>query len=252
MDLELSGKVAVVTGASKGIGLAVTKALVGRGRAGGRGRARRPTASTGIERRDRGRRSTSPPRRARRSWSPRALEEHGRRRRAGQQRRRGAAPHARASSAPSDEEFEWAMQMNFFSALRATRAALAPHGRGRAAARSSTSPRSTPSSSPTPGRSTTAPPRPRCVNLTKSLSQEFGAEGHPRQLRLARPGRPPTCGSASTASPRPSPRPRASTPTPRARAVVAGIGGFATGRFTTPEEVADARRLPGLASAAPT
>ena len=27
MDLELSGKVAVVTGASKGIGLAVTRAL---------------------------------------------------------------------------------------------------------------------------------------------------------------------------------------------------------------------------------
>jgi NAD(P)-dependent dehydrogenase (short-subunit alcohol dehydrogenase family) len=33
MDLELHGKVAAVTGASKGIGLAVTQALVEKGRA---------------------------------------------------------------------------------------------------------------------------------------------------------------------------------------------------------------------------
>ena len=31
MDLELAGKIAVVTGASKGIGLAVTRALVAEG-----------------------------------------------------------------------------------------------------------------------------------------------------------------------------------------------------------------------------
>ena len=88
----------------------------------------------------------------------------------------------------SDEEFEWAMQMNFFTALRATRAALPAHGRAGRRARSSTSRRSTRSSSPTPARSTTAPPRPRCVNLSKSLAQEFGPQRHPRQLRLARPG----------------------------------------------------------------
>lgn len=40
----------------------------------------------------------------------------------------------------SDDEFEWAMQMNFFTALRATRAAMVPMVE-RAPAGSSTSPR---------------------------------------------------------------------------------------------------------------
>ena len=43
--------------------------------------------------------------------------------------------------ATSDEEFEWAMQMNFFIALRATRAALRAMVERRARERSSTSPR---------------------------------------------------------------------------------------------------------------
>jgi NAD(P)-dependent dehydrogenase (short-subunit alcohol dehydrogenase family) len=52
----------------------------------------------------------------------------------------------------SDEEFEWAMQMNFFSALRATRAALAVMVEQGTGAIVNVSP---------PGRSTTKPPRPR-------------------------------------------------------------------------------------------
>ena len=64
------------------------------------------------------------------------------------------------------------------------------------------------------------------------------AARHPRQLRLARAGRAPTSGWASTVWPRPWRRPRGvDVDTARAN-VVASIGGFATGRFTTPEEVA--------------
>ena len=61
----------------------------------------------------------------------------------------------------SDEEFEWAMQMNFFTALRATRAALAPHGRaGRRRDRERRlGQRLLPARRRR--RSTTAPPRPR-------------------------------------------------------------------------------------------
>ena len=64
------------------------------------------------------------------------------------------------------------------------------------------------------------------------------AEGHPRELHLPRSGRAPTCGWARAASPTPSRGPRGSTPTRRASRSSASIGGFATGRFTTPEEVA--------------
>ena len=68
MDLERTGRVAVVTGASKGIASAITKML----------------AEEGVR-------------------------------------------------ASSDDDFEWAMRVNFFSALRATRAALGhkvEHGSG--------------------------------------------------------------------------------------------------------------------------
>ena len=64
------------------------------------------------------------------------------------------------------------------------------------------------------------------------------AEGHPRQLRLPRPGRAPTCGSATTASPTPSARPPGvDADTARATSWRASAAS-PTGRFTTPEEVA--------------
>src|SRR5207302_1257421 len=75
------------------------------------------------------------------------------------------------------------------------------------------------------------------VNLTKALSQEFGPRGI--RINAVSPGPVSTDlwlgenGVAHTVA-----RATGVDPdTARAR-IVAGIGGFATGRFTTPEEVA--------------
>ena len=75
------------------------------------------------------------------------------------------------------------------------------------------------------------------VNLTKTLSQEFGPTRHPRQRGL--PGPVATDlwlgehGVAETVAKATGVDAETARET-----IVAGIGGFATGRFTTPEEVA--------------
>ena len=75
------------------------------------------------------------------------------------------------------------------------------------------------------------------VNLTKSLSQEFGARGI--HINAVSPGPVSTDlwlgkgGVADTVA-----RATGVDPETARKNVVASIGGFATGRFTTPEEVA--------------
>jgi NAD(P)-dependent dehydrogenase (short-subunit alcohol dehydrogenase family) len=139
--------------------------------------------------------------------------------------------------ATSDEEFEWAMQMNFFSALRATRAAVTqmvkqPEGGAIVNIASVNA-----FFQPDGGTIDYGAAKAALLNLTKSLSQELG----PRRIRVnaISPGPVSTDlwlgegGVAQTVA-------KASgidADTARAR-VIAGIGGLATGRFTTPEEVA--------------
>ena len=123
MDLRLTDKVAVVTGASKGIGLAVTQALVQEGAYVVAG-ARDTKSLEGLDRVtpvavD----LTSPEGPAQLVQT--AIAKHGRIdvlvNNVGAVR-----PRLDGFLATSDEDFEWAMQMNFFTTLRATRAALGP------------------------------------------------------------------------------------------------------------------------------
>jgi NAD(P)-dependent dehydrogenase (short-subunit alcohol dehydrogenase family) len=234
MDLELSGKVAVVTAASKGIGLAIARALAGENaRVVAGARTTGPleqlpgVTAVAVD-------LTTPdgPRRL----VERAIADHGRVdilvNNMGGVRLRLAG-----FLATSDEEFEWAMQMNFFSALRATRAAVTqmvkqPEGGAIVNIASVNA-----FFQPDGGTIDYGAAKAALLNLTKSLSQELG----PRRIRVnaISPGPVSTDlwlgegGVAQTVA-------KASgvdADTARAR-VIAGIGGLATGRFTTPEEVA--------------
>src|SRR5213596_2667600 len=112
MDLELDGKVAVVTGASKGIGLAVTRALVHEGAkvvAGARGTSGLEeldgVTAVALDLADPG----GPAR-----LVDAALEEHGRVdvlvNNVG-----GVRLRLEGFLATNDEDFEWSMQLNFFT-----------------------------------------------------------------------------------------------------------------------------------------
>jgi NAD(P)-dependent dehydrogenase (short-subunit alcohol dehydrogenase family) len=136
----------------------------------------------------------------------------------------------------SDDEFEWAMQMNFFSALRATRAALVPmvsQGAGAIVNIASVNAFFQPDA----GTIDYGAAKAALVNLTKTLAQEFGPRGI--HINAVSPGPVSTDlwlgqgGVADTVAKATG----VDAETAR-KNVVASIGGFATGRFTTPEEVA--------------
>ena len=136
----------------------------------------------------------------------------------------------------SDEDFEWALQLNFFIALRATRAALAhmvDRGGGAIVNVASVNAFYHPDGAVIDYGAAKA----ALVNLTKALSQEFGPQGV--RVNAVSPGPVETDlwlgehGVAETVA--------AATGVDAATAresIVAGMGGIPSGRFTTPDEVA--------------
>jgi NAD(P)-dependent dehydrogenase (short-subunit alcohol dehydrogenase family) len=233
MDLKLANKIAVVTGASKGIGLAVTRALVEEGAqvvAGARG-TQGLDGLAGVTAVAVDLASADGPARL----VQRAIDDHGR---VDVLVNNVGAVRLRLEGflAVSDAEFEWAMQMNFFAALRATRAAVTQMMKQKAGAIVSVASVNA-FFQPDGGTIDYGAAKAALVNLTKSLSQELGPHGI--RINAVSPGPVSTdlwlgkSGVAETVA-------KASgvdADTARAR-IIASIGGFATGRFTTPEEVA--------------
>jgi NAD(P)-dependent dehydrogenase (short-subunit alcohol dehydrogenase family) len=233
MDLKLTDKVAVVTGASKGIGLAIARALSAEGAYVIAG-ARSVEGLRGIDR-------VAPV--ALDLASPegpaqlvkRALDEH---RRIDVLVNNVGAVRLRLEGflGTSDEEFEWAMQMNFFTALRATRAALSHMVQQRAGSIVNIASVNA-FFQPDAGTIDYGAAKAALVNLTKSLSQEFGPRGI--RINAISPGPVGTDlwlgkgGVAETVAKATG----VDAETAR-KNVVASIGGIPTGRFTTPEEVA--------------
>ena len=233
MDLELKGKVAVVTGASKGIGLAITRALVDEGARVVAG-ARTVDSLAKID----GVIAlavdlASPEGPAR--LVQRAIDEYGR---VDVLVNNVGAVRLRLQGflGTSDEEFEWSMKMNFFSALRATRAAVTAmlkQGGGAIVNVASVNAFFQPDS----GTIDYGAAKAALVNLTKALSQELG----PRGIRIndVSPGPVSTDlwlgkdGVAQTVA-----KATGVDPDTARKNVIASIGGIPTGRLSTPEEVA--------------
>jgi NAD(P)-dependent dehydrogenase (short-subunit alcohol dehydrogenase family) len=233
MNLNLEGRVAVVTGASKGIGLAVTRALVeekARVVAG----ARTTSALAGLA-------GVTPM--AIDLGTPdgpgklaqRALELHGRIdilvNNVG-----GVRLRLEGFLGTSDAEFEWAFKMNFFAALRAIRATLPwmlRQGQGTIVNIASVNAFFQPDAATIDYGAAKA----ALVNLTKSLSQELGPKGI--RINDVSPGPVATDlwlgkgGVADTVA-----RATGVDAETARKNVVASIGGIPTGRFTSPEEVA--------------
>jgi NAD(P)-dependent dehydrogenase (short-subunit alcohol dehydrogenase family) len=233
MDLELEGKVAVVTGAGKGIGLAITRALAGEG-ARVVAASRNTEALDGLERVTGVALDLSAPE-APAQLVARAIEEHGAldvlvNNVGGVKLRLGGFLSV------TDEDFATALQLNFFIALRATRAAVAhmlEHGGGTIVNVASVNAFFHPDGAVIDYGAAKAAQ----LNLAKALSQELGPQGI--RINSVSPGPVETelwlgeHGVAETVAA------AAGIDAATAREqIVAGMGGIPSGRFTRPEEVA--------------
>jgi NAD(P)-dependent dehydrogenase (short-subunit alcohol dehydrogenase family) len=233
MNLDLAGKVAVVTGAGKGIGMAVTRALAGEGALVVAGSKATATLDglTGVSAVAVDLATPDGPARL----IQHAIDEHGR---LDVLVNNVGAVHTRLEGffGTSDDDFAWAMEMNFFIALRASRAALAAmvaQGTGAIVNVASVNAFFQPDAATIDYGAAKA----ALVNLTKTLAQEFGPHGI--RVNAVSPGPVATDlwlgehGVAQTVAEATG----VDADTAR-KTIIAGIGGFATGRFTTPEEVA--------------
>jgi NAD(P)-dependent dehydrogenase (short-subunit alcohol dehydrogenase family) len=230
MDLHLTDKVAVVTGANKGIGLAITKALVAEG-------AHVVAGSLSTGNLDGLDRLTAVALDLVAEDGPalvvqKAVDEHGR---LDVLVNNVGAVRIRVEGflATGDEEFEWALKMDFFTSLRATRAALGPmleQGSGSIVNIASVNSFFQPDAATIDYGVAKA----AVVNLSKSLSQEFGPKGI--RVNCVSPGQVSTDlwlgehGVAATFADATG----IDADTIRTTAAAA----IATGRFSTPEEVA--------------
>jgi NAD(P)-dependent dehydrogenase (short-subunit alcohol dehydrogenase family) len=233
MDLELTGKVAVVTGASKGIGLAVVRALVEEGAIVVAG-ARNADALDAIDGVTGVAVDLTEPA-APAALVQRALDDHGR---IDILVNNVGATHTRLDGflGTSDADFEWAMQMNFYIALRATRAAITAMVEQESGAVVNVASVNA-FYEPDAGVLDYGAAKAALVNLAKSLAQEFGPKGIrvnsvspgpvETDLWLGEGGVADTVAKASGVD----------KETAR-KNIVAGMGGIPTGRFTTPEQVA--------------
>jgi NAD(P)-dependent dehydrogenase (short-subunit alcohol dehydrogenase family) len=236
VNLNLKDKVAVVTGASKGIGLAIVKALVAEG-------ARVVAGARDVA----GELGALGSREAVRAVSvdlstpdgPQTLVAHAEEfggldilvNNVG-----AVALRLDGFASVTDDQWQASLNLNFMAAVRTTRAALTPmlkRGDGSIVTVSSVN-----SFLPDPGIIDYCAAKAALTNFSKALSKEVGPRGI--RMNTVSPGPVETAlwlgpeGVAATVA-------KASgvdAETAR-KQVVASQGGFATGRFTRPDEVAD-------------
>jgi NAD(P)-dependent dehydrogenase (short-subunit alcohol dehydrogenase family) len=230
MDLQLDGRVAVVTGASKGIGLAVVRALVAEGASVVAG-ARTTETLDGLDGVDAVAVDLARPG-GPEQLVARAVDGHGRVdvlvNNVG-----AARPRLDGFLGTTDEDFEASLNLNFLAAVRATRAAVADmvaRGEGTVVNVASVNAFFEPDGLVLDYGAAKA----ALLNLAKALSQELGPKGVrinsvspgpvATDLWLGAGGMAATVGAAAGIEPA----------AVRER-VTAGI---ASGRFSTPEEVA--------------